>query len=94
MGIVSTMMMVALQRPRKRNVTSITSRKVVAMVSRNELTVDMMLSEVSTILNISTSDGSDGIMVFSCSCTPWATATELAPDRFCTTIIPPFSLLL
>ena len=56
-GIVSTTIIVARQRPRNRNTTIITSNRVVIIVSRNEFTVETMLSDVSTMVNISTSAG-------------------------------------
>ena len=48
----STMMKVALQRPRKRNTTSITTRKVMIMVSFRVLMVLMILVELSTTVCI------------------------------------------
>ncbi len=50
MGIVSTTTMVARQRPRNMNTTSITSTKVVMIVSRSDCTVATMFSEVSTMV--------------------------------------------
>ena len=49
-GIVSTMMNVALQRPRKTKTTSITMMKVMKIVSLRLFTVLTMKSEVSEVL--------------------------------------------
>ena len=51
--------------------------------------VEIMLSEVSPTTLILTSLGSVGLIFSKCSFTPRAISTELAPDFFCTMIIPP-----
>ena len=51
------MMNVALHLPRNRYTTTITKRKVIAIVSPKELIVLIMLSDVSTITPISISEG-------------------------------------
>ena len=57
MGILSTTMSVPFKRPRKRNTTSITTRKVMRMVRLRESMVRRILSELSTTVVILMSDG-------------------------------------
>ena len=57
MGMDSTTMRVPFNRPRKRNTTSITTRKVMKMVSFRELMVRRILRELSTTVVIFTSEG-------------------------------------
>ena len=56
-GILSTTISVPFRRPRKRNTTSITTRKVMRMVLLREAMVLRMLSELSTTVVILMSDG-------------------------------------
>ena len=56
-GMLSTTMRVPLRRPRKRNTTSITTRKVIRMVFFRELMVRRMLSELSTTVVMRMSAG-------------------------------------
>ena len=56
-GMDSTTMRVPFRRPRKRNTTSITTRKVMRMVSFREPMVRRMLSELSTTVMILISAG-------------------------------------
>ena len=88
-GIVIPMMTVALQRPRNMNTTSITNSKAYAIVSPSVATVCLMLSDVSTIIPSSTSEGSLFCSFGSSARTASAMATELPPDCFCIMIIAP-----
>ena len=56
-GMDSTTMRVPFRRPRKRNTTSITTRKVMRMVSLREPMVMRILLELSTTVVIFTSAG-------------------------------------
>ena len=56
-GIASTMMNVALHRPRKRNTMRATTRKVIIIVSFRELMELMMFRELSTTVVIFMSEG-------------------------------------
>ena len=82
----STMMKVALQRPRNTNTTSMTTRKVIRMVSFRVLMVLMMLSEESTMVVISMSEGRFFFISTSCFLMFLMTLTVLAPDCFWMTI--------
>ena len=85
-GIDRTMMKVARQRPRKRKTTSMTTRKVIRMVSLRVLIVLMMLSEESTMVVISISEGRFFLISTSCFLIFLMTFTVLAPDCFWITI--------
>ena len=81
-GMESTIMKVALQRPRNRNTTSITTRKVMMMVSRSVLMVLMILVEPSTTVSILISDGRFFSILTSCFFTLRMTSTVFAPLCF------------
>ena len=78
----STMMKVEVQLPRKRNTTSITTRKVMIMVSTRVLMVLMISVELSLMMLISISEGRVFSMFFSYFFTSLMTFTVLAPDCF------------
>ena len=60
----STTIRVPFSLPRKRNTTSITTRKVIIMVSRRDLMVRRISSELSTMVVILISEGRFLEMVF------------------------------
>ena len=92
-GMESTMMKVALQRPRNANTTSITTRKVIRMVSLRELMVFRMFLELSTTTVIFTSEGRVFSILFISFLIFLITSTVLAPDCFCITIPAPWTPL-
>ena len=77
-GMDRTMMKVDFQFPRKRKTTSITTRKVMMMVSMRVRIVLMISREPSTIVVIFTSEGSVFSICASCFLTPLMTFTVLA----------------
>ena len=81
-GMESTMMKVDLKLPRKRNTTSITTRKVMMIVLRRLLMVLMISVEPSLSISISMSGGSVCSILASCFFMPLMTLTVLAPDCF------------
>ena len=93
-GMVRMMINVALHRPRNTNTTSITMMKVMKMVSFRLSIVFKMLVEVSRITPNLTSEGRLSWISGSFWWTFLAIFTELAPDCFWITIIPPFLPLL
>ncbi len=93
-GIVIVMMSVARQRPRNMNTTIITNKSAYITVSTSEAIVLRMLSEVSTIMPSSTSEGRRFCKSGSIASTLSEICTEFAPLCFCTTIIAPWRPLL
>ena len=87
MGMASTMMKVARQRPRKMNTTSITTSMVMIMVLRSDLMVLMILSDESITSTSSISEGSVGAISAIFFFTWRMTSTVFAPDCFCTRIV-------
>ena len=85
-GMDSTMMNVALHRPRNTNTTSMTTRNVIRMVSLRVLIVLMILSEESTTVVISISEGRVSLISTNCFLMFLITLTVLAPDCFWMTI--------
>ena len=85
----SMMMKVALQRPRKANTTSITTRKVIMMVSFRESRVFRMLRELSSTVVIFTSEGRVFSIFFISFLIFLITSTVLAPDCFWITMPAP-----
>ena len=85
-GMESMMMNVALHLPRKTYTTSITTKKVIMMVSFNELILFLMLLEESMTVSILISVGSVSSIEVSAFLTPSMTFTVLAPDCFMMTI--------
>ena len=81
-GMERTIMKVALHLPRKMNTTSITTMKVMRMVSLRELMVFMILSEESITVVISMSEGSSFWISASFFLTFLITFTVFAPDCF------------
>ena len=81
-GILNTTMRVPLQRPRKTYTTSITTRKVIIMVSFKESMVLMMWSEESMTVTKEISDGRVFSMFFIAFFTSRITWTVLYPDCF------------
>ena len=81
-GMDSTTMSVPFSRPRKRNTTSITTRKVIRMVSFRELMVRRILEELSTTVVILTSAGRVFSRRASSFFTLRITSTVLYPDCF------------
>ena len=81
-GMDSTMINVDLIFPRNRNTTSITTRKVMMMVSRRVLMVLIISVDPSTRMLTSISAGSVGSILASCFLMPLITLTVLAPDCF------------
>ena len=77
-----TTIRVPLSLPRKRNTTSITTRKVIMMVSRRDLMVRRMSSELSTMVVILISEGRFLEMVFISCLIFLTTSTVLYPDCF------------
>ena len=81
-GILNTTMRVPLQRPRKTYTTSITTRKVIRMVSFRELMVLMIWSDESMTVTKEKSDGRVFSMFFIAFFTSRITCTVLYPDCF------------
>ena len=81
-GILRTTMRVPLQRPRKTYTTSITTRKVIIMVSFKESMVLMILSDVSMTVTKEKSAGRVFSMFFMAFFTSRMTWTVLYPDCF------------
>src|SRR5574344_2372012 len=81
-GIESTMINVALHLPRKMKTTSITMKKVVKMVSFNELMVLTMFSEPSMMMFTLTSEGRSFCIFLSSRMMPLETFTALASVCF------------
>ena len=81
-GIESTMINVALHLPRKMKTTSITMKKVVKMVSFNELMVLTMFSEPSMMMFTLTSEGRSFCIFLSSRLMPLETFTALASVCF------------
>ena len=92
--MVMVMMSVARQRPRKRKTTMMTKSRAYITVSTSESMVLRILSEVSTMMPSSTSDGSRFCRSGSMASTLSEICTELAPLCFCTTIMAPWRPLL
>ena len=88
-GIVSTMINVALQRPRKTKTTSITMKKVMKIVSLRLFTVLTMKSEVSIRYPTFTSEGREDWIWGRRRRISLAICTELDPSCLLTMMIAP-----
>ncbi len=90
-GIVITIIIVALQRPRNKNTTIITNNRAYSTVSSREAMVFRMLSDVSTMTPSLTSEGRFFCRRGNIFITDSEICTELAPLCFWITIMAPFS---